>query len=58
MNDVVAKDQRNMQTRFLDGDMLQAVDHCWIGDEQEGPHLSLGHRLFDWVRRIEDKQLA
>ena len=58
MNDVVAKDQRNMQTRFLDGDMLQAVDHGWIGDEQEGPHLAPGHRLFDWVRRIEDKQLA
>jgi hypothetical protein len=58
MNDVEAKDERNMQPGFLDCEMLQAVDRCRIGDEQERSHLAPSHRFFNFLPRVKDKQLT
>ncbi len=58
VNDVVAKNERNMQPGFLDCEVLQAVDRCRISDEQERSHFPAGHRFFDLFPRVENKDLA
>src|SRR5882762_9965407 len=55
---VVAKDQRDMHTSFVDRKMLEAVDFRRIGDEEQRSRMPAGYGLIDFLHLAKIEKLA
>ena len=57
VNDVEAEDQRNVQPRFFNSEMLVVIDLGWIRNKKQRSQLAFGNGIVNRTRRAEGKQL-
>jgi len=58
VDDVEAEDERDVQARFLDGQVLEAVDFSGIGDEEKRSQLTIRNGVVDGFLFAEIEELA
>ena len=58
VDDVEAEDERDVQARLLDRDVLELVDHSGIGNEEQRAELAFGDGAFDLVGFAKHELLA